>query len=111
MSRDPNLRLEDIIESIEWIETYIEGYNFQDFSADRKTIDAVTRCLEIIGEASKHLPDSLTESHPEVPWRAICGFRDILAHSYFRTEDSIIWDAATIGLDVLKPAVESMLNR
>ena len=111
MSRDPDLRLEDIIESIEWIRSYIEGYSFQTFSADRKTVDAVTRCLEIIGEAVKHLPDSITERHPEVPWRAICGFRDILAHSYFRTEDSIIWDAATKGLDVLKPAVESMLNR
>ena len=111
MSRDPDLRLEDMIESIEWIESYIEDYNFQTFSADRKTVDAVTRCLEIIGEAAKHLPDSLTERQPEVPWRAICGFRDILAHSYFRAEDSIIWDAATKGLDILKPAVKSMLDR
>ncbi|MCX6865795.1 MAG: DUF86 domain-containing protein [Verrucomicrobia bacterium] len=44
----------------------------------------------------KHLPADLTDPFPEIPWRAIAGFRDILAHSYFRTEDSIIWDAATI---------------
>lgn len=111
MSRDPDLRLEDILESITWIETYLIGYDYEAFVADRKTIDAVTRCLEIIGEAAKHLPESLTEAHPEVPWRAICGFRDVLAHSYFRTEDSIIWDAATNGLQVLKPAVIAMLNR
>ena len=48
MSRDPILRLEDILESIEWIESHIEGYDFARFSADRKTIDAVTRCLEIV---------------------------------------------------------------
>ena len=110
MSRDPELRLEDILESIGWVESYIEGYDFDAFVADRKTIDAVARCLEIIGEAAKHLPDEMTDDHPEVPWRAICGFRDVLAHSYFRTEDSIIWDAATIGLRQLKPAVCSMLK-
>ena len=71
---------------------------------------AVARCLEIIGEAAKHLPDEMTDDHPEVPWRAICGFRDVLAHSYFRTENSIIWDAATMGLRQLKPAVCSMLK-
>lgn len=111
MSRDPELRLEGILDSICWIEAYIADYDYEAFQADRKTIDAVTRCLEIIGEAAKHLPESLTNTHQEVPWRAICGFRDILAHSYFRAEDSIIWDAATNGLSILKPAVISMLNR
>jgi len=46
MSRDPTLRLQDILESIEWIESHIEGYDFESFSVDRKTIDAVTRCLD-----------------------------------------------------------------
>lgn len=110
MSRDPTLRLQDILESITWIESYIEGYDFETFCADRKTIDAVTRCLEIVGEAAKHLPDSVTSQYPEVPWRPICGFRDVLAHSYFRTEDSIIWDAATQGIQLVKPAVEALLN-
>lgn len=71
MSRDPELRLEDILESINWIESHIEGYDYQSFVADRKTIDAVTRCLEIIGEAAKHLPDALTEVHHEMPWRCV----------------------------------------
>jgi len=75
MSRDPILRLQDILESIEWIESYTEGYDFDRFSADRKTVDAVTRCLEILGEAAKHLPVSMTDAQPEIPWRAICGFR------------------------------------
>ena len=110
MSRDPTLRLQDILESIEWIESHIEGYDFERFSTDRKTIDAVTRCLEVIGEAAKHLPETLTLQHPEIPWRAICGFRDVLAHSYFRAEDSIIWDAATQGAQELKPVVEALLK-
>ena len=110
MSRDPALRLEDMLESIEWIESHIQGYDFESFSSDRKTIDAVTRCLEILGEAAKHLPDSLTTQYPDVPWRAICGFRDVLAHSYFRAEDSIIWDAANKGTQQLKPAIKAMLE-
>ena len=110
MSRDPILRLQDILESIEWIESHIDGYDFETFAADRKTIDAVTRCLEVLGEAAKHLPDALTTQYPEVPWRAICGFRDVLAHSYFRTEDSIIGDAATEGAQQLKPVVEALLR-
>ena len=65
---------------------------------------------QIVGEAAKHLPDTLTEQHPDIPWRAICGFRDVLAHSYFRTEDSIIWDAATLGAQQLKPVVEALLK-
>ena len=111
MSRDPTLRLQDILDSISWIESHIDGYTYEMFCADRKTIDAVTRCLEILGEAVKHLPDSLTENFPDVPWRSICGFRDVLAHGYFRAEESIIWDAATVGVLQIKPAVQKMLKK
>lgn len=110
MSRDPTLRLEDILEAIESIECYIEGYDYDRFVHDRKTVDAVTRCLEILGEAVKHLPGEMTAAHPEIPWRAISGFRDILAHSYFRAEDSIIWDAAQAGIAQLKPVVAKLLD-
>lgn len=110
MSRDPTLRLEDILEAIESIECYTEGYDYERFVLDRKTVDAVTRCLEILGEAVKHLPNELTAAHSEIPWRAISGFRDILAHSYFRAEDSIIWDVAQTGIVQLKPVAVQMLN-
>lgn len=109
MSRDPSLRLEDILEAISAVESYTLGYDFDRFQSDRRTVDAVTRCLEIVGEAAKHLPESVTAQYPEIPWRAICGFRDVLAHSYFRAEDSIVWDAATLGIKQLKPVVESLL--
>jgi len=111
MSRDPALRLEDILEAASAIERYIQGFDFELFVADRWTVDAVTRNLEIIGEAVKHLPAEMIEPLPEIPWRAIAGFRDILAHSYFRTEDSIIWDAATIHNPSLINAVQGLLKQ
>ncbi|MCH7226432.1 DUF86 domain-containing protein [Verrucomicrobiaceae bacterium E54] len=78
---------------------------------DRRTVDAVTRNLEIIGEAVKHLPEDLTGQFPGIPWRAIAGFRDVLAHSYFKTEDSIIWDSATVHNAELLVAVRKLLDR
>jgi uncharacterized protein with HEPN domain len=108
MSRDPFLRLEDIIDASESIQGYLSGYDYDAFINDRRTVDAVTRNLEIIGEAVKNLPESMLSKHPHIPWRAIAGFRDILAHGYFRAEDSIIWDAATVHLPPLIKSVKSL---
>jgi uncharacterized protein with HEPN domain len=110
MSRDPQLRLEDILEASLAIETYILGFTIETFVSDRRTVDAVIRNLEIIGEAVKSLPEEMTSQFPQIPWRAIAGFRDILAHSYFRTEDSIIWDSATVHNRALVAAVKSLLK-
>ena len=110
MSRDPSLRLEDILEATELIEFYLQGFDEEKFRQDRRTVDAVTRNLEIIGEAVKHLPEALLATEPEIPWRAIAGIRDILAHAYFRTEDSIIWDTATMHLTPLKQATQRLLR-
>jgi uncharacterized protein with HEPN domain len=110
MSREPSLRLEDIIEAAAVIDEYLSGFDYKSFTEDRRTVDAVTRNLEIIGEAVKNLPEQLLATHPEIPWRAIAGFRDILAHAYFRSEDSIIWDAATIHNPPLILAANSMLK-
>jgi uncharacterized protein with HEPN domain len=110
MSRDPQLRLEDILEASLAIESYIQGFSYETFIRDRRTVDAVVRNLEIVGEAVKYLTEEMTGQFPDIPWRAIAGFRDILAHSYFRTEDSIIWDSATIHNPNLVAAVSKLLN-
>lgn len=109
MSRDPQLRLEDILEAGLCIESYIEGFDYESFVEDRRTVDAVVRNLEIIGEAVKYLPEDMTGRFPEIPWRAIAGFRDILAHCYFRTDDAIVWDAATQHNLALLTAVRKLI--
>ena len=109
MSRDPVHRLEDILEAGRMIETYIAGFDYESFMEDRRTVDAVVRNLEIIGEAVKHLPEEITARFPEIPWKAIAGFRDILAHCYFRTEDAIVWDAAKNHTPSLVAVVKTLL--
>jgi len=75
--------LEDILLSMQKIEKYVEGYDFEVFKADSKTIDAVVRNFEIIGEASKNLPDDLKAKYTEVPWQEMYLLRNRVSHEYF----------------------------
>lgn len=110
MSREPSLRLEDILEAARHIESYIEGIDYESFIEDQRTVDAVVRNLEIIGEAVKHLPVEMTARFPEISWKAIAGFRDILAHCYFRTDDAIVWDAAKNHAPSLAEVAKKLLT-
>lgn len=95
MSRDPQLRLLDVIEACERLQTYIQGIHAAEFQNDLKTQDAIIRMFEIIGEAVKSLPEDWKKSEPEIPWRQIAGFRDVLAHACFAVDPSVVWAAAT----------------
>lgn len=95
MSRDPELYLDDIRESGERIARYVEGMDFDSFAGDTKTVDAVIRNLEVIGEAVKNLPDDIRARHPTIEWRRIAGLRDMLIHAYFGVDLEIVWDVAT----------------
>ena len=110
MSRDPFLRLEDIIEACDRLRLYVENMDFEIFECDFKTQDAVIRVFEIIGEAVKSLPEDWTDKEPEIPWRQIAGFRDVLAHAYFAVESSIVWEAAVEKAPLLKAACQRLLK-
>ena len=89
--RTPKLLLEDIIESAEKILQYTKGISFEEFSKDNKTVDAVIRNFEIIGEASNLLPDEIKEKYSEIDWHRIRGFRNRIVHDYFGVDLQIIW--------------------
>jgi uncharacterized protein with HEPN domain len=93
--RDPILYPEDMILSMERVQEYIAGLDFQNFKRDYKTVDAVIRNFEIIGEASKNLPKLLKDKYPHVPWEAMYRLRNRISHEYFGIDDEIIWDIAT----------------
>jgi uncharacterized protein with HEPN domain len=108
MSRDFDVRLDDIRDAINRIRSYTSGLSADQFTADSKTQDAVIRCLEVVGEAVKALPPEIRARRPEVPWNRIAGLRDILAHEYFGVNLTIIWDIVTSKLDELNYAVMAL---
>ena len=81
--RQPLLLVEDIIDSAEKIFRYTDGLSFEQFSADSKTIDAVIRNFEIIGEAANRLPEEFKDKHPEMDWHRLRRFRNRIVHHYF----------------------------
>ena len=111
VSRDWRLYAQDIAERCRRVELYVAGLDFAAFVADDKTVDAVLRNLEIIGEAAKRLPKEVTAEYPEIPWSEVCGFRDVLAHQYFKVSASIIWNAVEKELTGLKAAADGILVR
>jgi uncharacterized protein with HEPN domain len=110
MSRDPRLRLADIADACTRIESYIEGFDAATFAQDLKTQDAVIWQFAIIGEAVKNLPAELIAREPSIPWREIAGFRDVLTHSYFAIDASVVWDAARHKAPLLKKSCEALQN-
>ncbi len=111
MSREPQLRLADIVDACERIASYIDGLDAVGFEQDFKSQDAVIRQFEIIGEAVKSLPNEWIAAESTIPWAQIAGFRDVLAHSYFAVDPSVVWDAAFNKAPALKSACDRLLSR
>ena len=89
--RTPELLIEDILESIKKIQKYSKGMSFDKFIHDEKTVDAITRNFEIIGEASNRLPEEFKAKHGNIDWMRIKGFRNRIVHDYFGIDHSIVW--------------------
>jgi uncharacterized protein with HEPN domain len=98
--------IEDIATTITNISEFITGMDYNDFSEDKKTEFAVIRALEIIGEATKSVPDSVREKYPDIPWKSMAGMRDKLAHAYFGVRLELVWNTATELLPPLKEKFE-----
>jgi len=109
--RDSRQYLEDILEAVQRVETYLHGMTEDSFRSDARTIDAVVRNLEIIGEAVKRVPEAVRTRHPDIEWRRIGAMRDMLAHAYFSVDLAIVWDAAIHKLPILREQIAVLLAR
>ena len=89
---------------------YTAGLDRASFVASAMTYDAVLRNLELIGEAATHVPEAVREAHPEIPWRAIVGARNRLAHSYLLIDDEIIWTMIEDAVPSLLPTLRALLE-
>ena len=93
------------------IAEYVEGYDFKRFRKDYKTVDAVIRNFEILGEASRALDDEIKNKYPEVPWQEMYYLRNRVSHEYFGVDYEIIWDVAVNHLPNNKLQIDSILAR
>ena len=110
MAKDYKAYISHILESIILIEQYTENISFEAFEKDRKTIDAVIRNFEIIGEASNKLPEEFRKKYPEVPWRSIIGLRNVLIHDYLGVDVKAVWGNLKQELPHLKEQMKSILE-
>lgn len=108
-SRGEREYLADMREAIQRIQEYTSGLTYGDFLADAKTQDAVIRNIEILGEAAKRLPTSLTSASPDIEWKNIAGMRDKLVHDYFGVNLDILWDVLKAKLPPLLARVEGLI--
>lgn len=99
--RDPSLLIEDIIDSASKILDYTKNISFEEFTKDSKTIDAVIRNFEIIGEAANRLPENFKDKHSTIDWHRIRGFRNRIVHDYFGIDYSIVWEIKESYLPIL----------
>jgi uncharacterized protein with HEPN domain len=102
--------LEDMLHAAEKAIFFIEGMEPGDFLINEEKVFAVTRALEIIGEAAKHVPESARKKYPDVPWRAIAGTRDKLIHAYFDVHVLRLWTTVEQDLPPLKIALIQILK-
>jgi uncharacterized protein with HEPN domain len=94
--------LKDILDSIYAIETFINGMTKNEFIHDLKTIYATRKAIEIIGEATKKIPSSITDKYKDIPWREIAGMRDVLVHDYFGVDLNVLWKTVQQDIPELK---------
>jgi uncharacterized protein with HEPN domain len=110
MPRDYKIYLDDILECIGKIHNYTAGLFLVDFCNDPKTIDAVTRNLEIIGEAARRLPEEIRIKYPDVEWHKIISLRNVLIHEYPGIDLETIWDIIENKLSLLEKQVKGILR-
>ncbi|MBV8201361.1 MAG: DUF86 domain-containing protein [Acidobacteria bacterium] len=100
--RDAGLLIEDMLAAIRKIKRYTAGMDQASFRQDERTVDAVVRNLEVVGEAARRIPEELTSRHADLPWRQVAGLRNRIVHDYIGLDLEIIWQVIRHDLPPLE---------
>lgn len=110
MKRNYLIYLKDILKNIELTEKFIKNLTFDEFSCDEKTQYAVIRSIEIIGEASKKIPEEIRDIDKDIPFKEMSGMRDKLIHFYFGVNLNLIWKAITEEIPIVKGKIITLID-
>lgn len=102
--------LADILTAIVEVEDFIQSMSFEEFAADKKTVNAVIRSLEVLGEATKHIPAAFRNKKADIPWSKMAGMRDVLIHDYMGVDLMTVWKVARERLPVIRPLIEDLVK-
>lgn len=108
--KEDSVYLNHILDSIKNVFSDTQDFNFEKFLENRQVKDAVTRNIEIIGEAVKRLSEEILKNYPNVPWQKIARTRDMLIHHYFNVDDQQLWKIVEDDLPKLKISIEKILK-
>lgn len=100
--------LNDIRTAIVEVEEFTRSMTFEEFTADKKTVNAVIRSLEVLGEATKGVPATYRRKHPDIPWSKMVGMRDVLIHDYMGVDLKTVWKVAMERLPELRILLEEL---
>jgi len=110
MNRPLDLIVEELLDFIEQATTYTRDMTLEQYAADRKTQRAIERCLEVISEASRHIPDAAKSKHPEIPWRDVAAIGNVFRHEYHNVAARIVWETVRLHLPPLETAVRAIAD-
>lgn len=102
--------IEDILEAMTSAMEFTKDLSYEEFVKDKKTVYAVIRAIEIIGEAVKNIPEEIRNNYPDIPWRSMSGMRDKVIHGYFGVKVERVWEVVKRDIPNLKPKFEKMLS-
>jgi len=108
--RDPKLYLKDILVAMDAIEQFVEEVDFETFKNDDMMTSAVIRKFEIIGEATKKIPEEIKQQYPAIPWKDMSGMRDRLIHFYFGIKYELVWETIKKEIPKVKPSLSKILD-
>ena len=110
MTRTVDLYVKDIIQNMVDAEEFIQGLSYETFISDKKTFNAVVRSIEVIGKATKSIPDSVRSRYPDIPWKEMAGMRDKLIHFYFGVDREAVWLTVKERIPAIRPIFQLILR-
>ena len=110
MSRTISIYIKDILQNMDDAVEFIQGMSYEQFVADKRTLNAVLRSIEVVGEATKNIPDEVRTRYPQVPWKEMAGMRDKVIHSYFGVDRETVWLVVRDSIPAIKPLMQQVLE-